>query len=212
MKLYSFYRSSAAYRVRIALNLKALDFETIPVSLKADRSEQHSAPYKELNPQGFVPTLVDDGESYTQSNAIIEYLEERYPDIPLLPETVAGRARVRAMAQLITADIHPLNNLRVLNYLRDELKQNQDNVDNWYRYWISKGFLALEDLVTNYGGDYSYGNTITLADVCLIPQIANANRLNTDLSAYPNLVRINEALLQHPAFLAAAPEAQPDAE
>lgn len=212
MKLYSFYRSSAAYRVRIALNLKALDFETIPVSLKLDRNEQHSATYKELNPQGFVPTLVDDGESFTQSSAIIEYLEERYPDIPLLPETPAGRARVRAMAQLITADIHPLNNLRVLNYLRDELKQNQSDIDVWYHHWITTGFSALEDLVANYGGDYCYGNTITLADACLIPQIANANRLKTDLTAFPNLVRINEALLQHPAFAAAAPEEQPDAE
>jgi len=212
MKLYTYFRSSAAYRVRIALNLKALDYEALPINLRKNDSEQLSEGYFEVNPQRLIPALMDDGVIITQSLAIIEYLEEKYPDIPLLPQNPIERAHVRAMALAIACDIHPLNNLRVLNYLRDELKQKENAVNNWYRHWIQLTFAGLEQLVQNYGGDYCYADTITMADVFLIPQMANARRLDTDLSAFPNLVRIDGILTEHPAFNAAAPENQPDQE
>lgn len=209
MKLYTYFRSSAAYRVRIALNLKALDYEAIPVALAKD-GEQQKPDYLQINPQGLVPSLIDDGVSFTQSLAIIEYLEEKYPDIPLLPGNPVDRAHVRAMALSIACDIHPLNNLRVLNYLREDLSQDENAVNNWYRHWIKRTFAGLEDLVANYGGDYCFGNTITMADVFLIPQMANARRFETDLSPFPKLIRIDETLVEHPAFKAAAPDNQPD--
>ena len=209
MKLYTYFRSSAAYRVRIALNLKALDYEALPLALAKD-GEQLKPEYLEVNPQGLVPALVDDGVSLTQSLSIIEYLEEKYPDIPLLPSNAVDRAHVRAMALSIACDIHPLNNLRVLNYLREEFKQDEDAVGNWYRHWILITFAGLEQLVESYGGDYCFGNTITMADVFLIPQMANARRFETDVSAFPNLKRIDDVLTEHPAFVAAAPENQPD--
>lgn len=211
MKLYTFFRSSAAYRVRIALNLKGLDYEAIPVSLIEDGGEQHKKNFLEVNPQGLIPALVDDGENYTQSLAIIEYLEEQHPEIPLMPETLRDRALVRAMALTVACDIHPLNNLRVLNYLKDELNQDEDAVKKWYAHWITINFKGLEEQVSTYGGDYCFGNTITIADVFLIPQMANAKRFKVDLSAFPKLCVIDEALSEHPAFHAAAPENQPDA-
>jgi len=209
MKLYTYFRSSAAYRVRIALNLKALDYEAIPIALAKD-GEQTQDDYLQVNPQGLIPTLVDDGVSLTQSLAIIEYLEEKYPDIPLLPENPVDRAHVRAMALSIACDIHPLNNLRVLNYIRDELSQQESAVKQWYQHWITRTFTGLEKLVESYGGDYCFGNTITLADVMLIPQMANAKRFDTDLKPFPRLNRINDVLVLHPAFEAAAPDNQPD--
>ena len=210
MKLYTYFRSSAAYRVRIALNLKALDYEAIPVALAKDNGGQHKPDYLEINPQGLVPSLVDDGVSLTQSMAIIEYLEEKYPDIPLLPANPVDRSHVRAMALSIACDIHPLNNMRVLNYIRDEFQQDEIAIGAWYRHWILINFSGLENLVDAYGGDYCFGNTITMADVFLIPQMANARRFETDLSAFPKLRRIDEILVEHPAFKAAAPENQPD--
>ena len=209
MKLYTYFRSSAAYRVRIALNLKALDYEAMPIALAAD-GDQTKESYLEVNPQGLVPSLIDDGVSFTQSLAIIEYLEEKYPDIPLLPKNPVDRAHVRAMALAIACDTHPLNNLSVLNYLRNELGQNEDAVKTWYRHWITRTFTGMETLVENYGGDYCFGNTITLADVFLIPQMANARRFDTDLKLFPKLRRIDEVLVEHPAFQAAAPDNQPD--
>lgn len=209
MKLYSYFRSSAAYRVRIALNLKALDYTILPVALAKD-GEQRQPEYLQVNPQGLVPSLTDDGENFTQSLAIIEYLEEKYPDIPLLPSNPVDRAHVRAMALSIACDTHPLNNMGVLNYLRDQLQQDESAVTTWYRHWITKTFMALEKLVESYGGDYCFGNTITMADIFLIPQMANARRFDTDLGPFPNLRRIDEVLVEHPAFRAAAPDNQPD--
>jgi len=212
MKLYTYFRSSAAYRVRIALNLKALDYDSLPIALAKEGGEQQSADYLQINPQGLVPALIDDGVSLTQSLAIIEYLQEKYPDIPLLPSNLVDRAHVRAMALSIACDIHPLNNMRVLNYLRDDLQQNENAVSAWYRHWILITFASLESLVDSYGGDYCFGNTITMADVFLIPQMANARRFDTDVSLFPNLQRIDSVLREHPAFVAAAPENQPDAQ
>ena len=209
MKLYTYFRSSAAYRVRIALNLKALDYDAIPVALAKD-GEQTQSEYLQVNPQGLVPSLIDDGVSITQSLAIIEYLEEKYPDIPLLPQNPVDRAHVRAMALSIACDVHPLNNLRVLNYLREQMNQDEESVKRWYQHWITHTFAGLEGLVESYGGDYCFGNTITMADVFLIPQMANARRFDTDLKPFPQLRRINDTLLEHPAFQAAAPENQPD--
>ncbi|MEX1033032.1 MAG: maleylacetoacetate isomerase [Cellvibrionaceae bacterium] len=210
MKLYTYFRSSAAYRVRIALNLKALDYTAVPTNLREDGGQHRKPDYLELNPQALIPTLMDDGVSFTQSLAIIEYLDEKFPDIPLLPEFPAARAHIRAMALAIACDIHPLNNLRVLNYLQSEMGRDDSAIKQWYQHWILLTFDGLEKLVENYGGDYCYGNTISLADVCLIPQIANAKRFDTDLSDFPRLTRINDILTQHPAFIAAAPENQPD--
>lgn len=212
MKLYTYFRSSAAYRVRIALNLKALDFESIPIALTKDGGQHQTPDYLQVNPQGLIPALIDDGVNLSQSLAIIEYLEEKYPEIPLLPSNPVERAQVRSMALSIACDIHPLNNLRVLNYLRNELNQSEDEISAWYRHWILINFASLESLVESYGGDYCFGNTITLADVFLIPQMANARRYETDTSAFPNLQRIDEVLREHPAFDAAAPENQPDAD
>ena len=211
MQLYSYALSSAAYRVRIALNLKALEYDTLTIALAKEGGEQHKPEYLQINPQGLVPTLIDDGVTLTQSLAIMEYLEEKYPDIPLLPSNPVDRAQVRAMALAIACDIHPLNNLRVRAYLSDDMQQSESAIGAWYRHWILITFASLESIVETYGGDYCFGNTITLADVCLIPQMANARRYDTDVSAFPKLQRIDSVLREHPAFDAAAPENQPDA-
>ena len=214
MKLFTYFRSSAAYRVRIALNYKGIPHGTVPVHLTRDGGQQHSESYLEMNPQGLVPALADDGHVFGQSLAIIEYLEETHPDPPLLPPDFAGRAQVRAMALGIACDIHPLNNLRVTNYLRGPLGQADGPVAEWIRHWIGEGFKALEELARRHGDGrhYLYGDRVTLADVCLVPQMYNARRYYCDLKPYPALVAIDAHLTTLPAFAAARPEAQPDAE
>ena len=214
MKLYTFFRSSASYRVRIALNLKGLAHEQIPIHLRRGGGEQFSAAYKAINPQALVPALEDGGRVLTQSLAIIEYLEERYPEPPLLPKDPADRATVRAMALVIACEVHPIQNLRVLNYLRSELKQPETEANRWAQHWIALGFSALEQMVhaAPKRGKFCFGDSPTLADLCLVPQLSNARRFDCDLSPYPTLVQIDAHCATLPAFAKAAPENQPDAE
>ena len=210
MRLYSFFRSSAAYRVRIALNVKAVTYETVSVNLPG--AEHLAAEFRAVNPQATIPTLDDDGTVLWQSLAIIEYLDARFPSPRLIPAEPVARARVQALAQLIACEIHPLNNLRVLKYLRGELKLDETAVSRWYSHWIAEAFGPLETLVTRYGGGrYCFGDSLSLADVCLVPQIYNARRFSCDLTPYSTLVRIADALSAEPAFAAAAPDRQPDA-
>jgi maleylacetoacetate isomerase len=211
MKLYSYFRSSAAYRVRIALNYKGLPYEYVPIHLR--HGEQSAEPYRLLNPQELVPALSDERGTFTQSLAIIEYLEERYPEPPLLPRAPEARARVRAIALAIACDIHPLDNLRVLHYLVRELGTSEEVKNTWYRHWIDRGLSALEVQLARdpETGPFCHGAAVTLADVCLVPQLANARRLPMPLDAYPTLLRIEAACIALPSFAAAAPEAQPDA-
>lgn len=209
MKLYSYFRSSAAYRVRIALNLKGPDYDIVPVSLI--KGEQRGESYLERNPQGLVPALeLDSGTVLTQSLAICEYLEERYPVPPLLPDGAEARARVRAITDLIACDIHPLNNLRVLRYLTDHLRDTEENKLEWYRYWIRTGFEALERMLSSSPdtGDFCHGGEPTLAEVFLVPQVYNALRFDCDLTAYPTINRIASACESMPAFVQAHPDAQ----
>ena len=209
MKLYDYFRSSAAYRVRIALNLKGLAPEREFVHLR--HGAQRSDGYLALNPQGLVPALaLDGGEVLTQSLAIIEYLDEVYPDPPLLPADDIERAQVRAAAQLVACDIHPLNNTSTLNYLKGPLQQDQAAVDAWYRYWVENGFAALETMLRP--GPYAFGSRVTIADLCLVPQVFNARRFKADLSAFPKIAAVEAACLKLPAFDKARPENQPDAE
>ena len=211
MILYDYFRSSAAYRVRIALNLKGLQAERRFVHLR--KGEQRAADYLEVNPQGLLPALVVGDIVITQSLAIIEYLDEEYPAPPLLPRGAADRAWVRAVALSIACDIHPLNNLRVLKYLAGELKVEEPVRDEWYRHWVRVGFAALEpQLAARATGPYALGAEPTLADVCIVPQVANASRLKVPMDPYPRLAAINAACLAHPAFDRARPEVQPDAE
>lgn len=212
MKLYTYYRSSAAYRVRIALNLKGLTTTLIPVNLKD--SEQQEEDYVTLNAQKLIPVLeLENGTRITQSLAIMEYLDETHPQPALLPQDPIARAQVRAMAQLIACDIHPLNNLRVLKYLTTELHTDEQHKDAWYHHWIQEGFTALETTLSQsaHADTFCFGNSPTLADICLVPQMYNARRFNVDLDAYPNLQRIDTACLSLDAFAQAAPEAQADA-
>ncbi len=213
MKLYSYFRSSAAFRVRIALNLKGLPYDIVPVDIRP-AANQHTQPaYLAVNPQGLVPALQDKLLTYGQSLAIIEYLEEAYPEPPLLPRSPSDRARVRAMAGAIACDLHPLNNLRVLNYLRAPLGHDDAAVKSWYRHWVGVVFAGLEEQARRCSGDgvHMFGTIVTLADVCLVPQMYNALRLQCDLQAYPILCSIHAHLEAQPAFARAAPEAQPDA-
>jgi maleylacetoacetate isomerase len=213
MKLYDYFRSSAAYRVRIALNLKGLAPERVFVHLR--RGAQRADDYLAVNPQGLVPALVTDaGDVLTQSLAIIEWLDETHPQPALLPPDAAGRARVRALALAIACDIHPINNLRVLNYLTGTLGASEAQKNGWYRYWCDVGFEALETQLAREkaSGAYCHGGSPTLADICLVPQLANARRVELDLSLYPTLLRIEAACTALPAFAAAAPAQQPDAE
>lgn len=205
MELYDYPRSSAAFRVRIALNLKGLDWRSLPVNLL--EAEQSAGPYLSVNPQGLVPALkLDDGEVLTQSAAILEWLEETHPESPLLPTGPVDRARVRGMMYSICCDIHPLNNLRVLNYLTGELGVSEEVKLAWYHHWLDRGFAALEQQV---GGErYCFGDSTTLADVCLLPQTYNARRFKLDLAPYPRLVAISEHLDSLPAFARAAPPSQ----
>lgn len=214
LQLYTYFRSSASYRVRIALHLKGLPFESVPVHLLKDGGQQHGSAYQHINPAGLVPALVDDGHAITQSLAIMEYLEETHPTPALLPSDALGRARVRALAQTIACEIHPLNNLRVLQYLQGPLGVDEDTKATWYRHWITLGFTALETLLAQSPetGVFCHGNTPGLADCCLIPQIANSRRFATPLEAFPTIRRIEEACLALPAFQQAAPDAQPDAQ
>jgi maleylacetoacetate isomerase len=214
MKLYDYYRSSAAYRVRIALNLKGVvpdDRTFVHLRMGNHRAQDYLA----LNPQGLVPALeLDDKRVLTQSLAIVEYLEETHPVPPLLPSDAASRSRVRAIALNIACEIHPLNNLRVLNYLTGTLGATEEQRNGWYKYWIDVGFEALERQLArdDATGTFCHGETPTLADVCLVPQVANARRFKIDLSPYPTLVRIESACNALPAFAQAAPSKQPDAE
>ena len=212
MTLYTYFRSSAAWRARIALNLKGLKPDYCFIHLLKD--DQHSADYQHVNPQQLIPALVDDKHIIAQSLAIIEYLDETYPEPPLLPKDAAGRARVRQIAYAIACDIHPINNLRVLHYLRDEFQISDEQRIQWQRHWIAQGFDAIEKLLSQSRetGRYCHGDTPTLADICLIPQMGNARRVHVDLTAFPILRRIEETALAHPAFSAARPEVQPDAQ
>jgi maleylacetoacetate isomerase len=212
MKLYTYFRSSSAYRVRIALNLKSLAYESLPRHLSRGGGEHRQSEYLALNPQGLVPLLCDGEATIAQSLAIIEYLEETHPEPPLLPRAPAARARVRSLALAIACDIHPLNNLRVLEYLRAPLGHDAATVSEWYRHWVARGFRALEEEAAR-GGDHGHlvGSDVTVADICLVPQMYNARRFDCDLTPYPRLRQISAHLERLPAFAKAAPEAQPDA-
>ena len=217
MRLYSYFRSSASFRVRIALKLKGLDYETVPVHLVRGGGEQHSAAYRALNPAGLVPALEDDGNVLTQSLAIIEYLDEAYPLPALLPADAVERAKVRALAQSIACEIHPLNNLRVLNYLTKTLGVSDEQKTAWYQHWVESGLECVEKMLAGSGpasktSRYCHGDTPGLADVVLVPQIFNAQRFNCRLEHVPTVMRIHEACMKLPAFAEAAPSHQPDAE
>jgi maleylacetoacetate isomerase/maleylpyruvate isomerase len=213
IRLYTYFRSSAAFRVRIALNLKGVDYEAVPVHFLRNGGEHRQPEFLKTNPQGLLPVLDDGGALITQSLAIIEYLDSRYPSPRLIPEAPLARARVQGLAQIVACEIHPLNNLRVLQYLRKELRLDEPSVSRWVQHWIAESFRALETRVAEDGGErYCFGDAVSLADVCLVPQMYNARRFGCDLAPYPRLVRIDEGLRDLPAFLRAAPENQPDAE
>jgi maleylacetoacetate isomerase len=214
VKLYGYYRSSATYRVRIALSFKGVAWESVPVELRAPASAQRTPQFHALNPEALVPVLVDGGRTFTQSLAIIEYLEETHPDPPLLPRAPADRAQVRALALAIACDIHPLNNQQVLNYLRSPLGHDEDTVNGWYAHWVARGFRALEEHVRRLGsaGRHMSGDAVTLADVFIVPQMYNAKRYKCDVTPYPTLRAICAHLESLPAFARAAPQAQPEAQ
>jgi len=211
VKLYSYFRSSAAYRVRIALNLKGMPYEMVPIHLTKDGGHQRKPEFRAINPQMRVPALeLPGGEVLTQSLAIIEYLDDIHPKPPLLPSDPLARAKVRSVAQMIACDIHPLNNLIALQYLKRELKHEQAEIDAWYHHWIIEGFTAIEAIIAS--APYACGPQVTLADICLVPQVANARRLKVPLDKFPKIVAADAACLKLPAFDKARPENQPDAE
>lgn len=212
LRLFSYWRSSAAYRVRIGLNLKGLAHELAPVHLLRGGGEQHSAEFRETNPQGLVPVLQHGQRMLRQSVAILEYLDEVWPQPALLPATARERQRVRALAQLVACDIHPLNNLRVLQYFEHEWNVPQPERDVWVRHWIQEGFEAIEAMLNDglSTGQYCEGETPTIADCCLIPQVYNARRFGVDISQFPTIARIEQSCLTLPAFDLARPEMQPD--
>jgi maleylacetoacetate isomerase len=211
VKLYSYFRSSAAFRVRIALNLKGLPSEVISIHLQKQGGLNRKPDYRAINPHMRVPALrLDSGDVLTQSLAIIEYLDEIHPAPPLLPRDPIERAKVRGLAQLIACDIHPLNNVGPLRYLKNELAQDQAKIDAWYHHWIIDGFEALEAMLRP--DPYSFGNSVTLADICLVPQVYNARRFKVPLDRFPRIVAVDAACAKLSAFDKARPENQPDAE
>ncbi len=211
MKLYSYFRSSAAYRVRIALNLKGLAYETMPVHLVKDGGQNRRPQFRAVNPQMRVPALItDSGAVLIQSLAIIEYLDETHPEPPLLPHDPITRAKARALAQVVACDIHPLNNIGPLRYLKNQMGQEQSAIDAWYHHWIITGFEALEAMIE--AGPYAVGAQPTLADICLVPQVFNARRLKVPLQRFPKIVAVDAACMALSAFDRARPENQPDAE
>ena len=214
MKLHSYFRSSASYRVRIALNLKGLSYDLVPVHLLKNGGEQFSDNFRVLNPDALVPVLENNGVALTQSLAIIEYLEETYPSPKLLSTTSIDRAWQRSVALMIACDIHPINNLRILQYLTNVLGVSEEEKNTWYRHWCEQGLASVEQMLSQDTrvGRYCYGDAPSLTDCFLIPQIANAKRLQCDLTAMPTLLRINDACLQLESFIHASPAQQPDAE
>lgn len=211
MRLYTYFRSSAAFRVRIALNLKGIAWE--PVFVHLAKGEHRQPEYAAINPQGLVPALEDDGRLITQSLAILEYLEETRPQPPLLPADAPGRARVRSLALLIACEIHPLNNLRVLQHLRRALGQSEEQVNAWYRHWIADGLARLEaELARGATGRFAHGDSPGIADCCLVPQVFNAQRFQCDTSPYPTVMRVFAECMKLEAFERAQPARQPDAE
>ncbi len=209
MKLYSYYRSSAAYRVRIALNLKKLPYDYVAVNLL--EKEQKAAPYLGRNPQGLVPALeTDDGELLAQSLAIVEWLDEQYPEQPLLPADPMQRAHVRSLALNIACDVHPLNNIAVLDYLRNSLDATAPQVHDWYCHWVWRAFDAVEKTLAQTGGTFCFGDTPTLADLFLVPQLYNADRFKVPTERFPEIRRVNDHCLTLPAFAGAHPSKQPD--
>lgn len=214
MKLHTYFRSSAAYRVRIALNLKGIDYEAVPVHLIRDGGQHHQPAFLNINPSGMVPTLQDERGTLTQSMAILEYLEETHPAVPLLPVDPLGRARVRELAQIVACDIHPLNNLRVMRYLVDELAISADAKTTWLKHWIMEGFASMESHLERHPGTgkFCHGDMPTIADCFLVPQAFNAIRFDIDLAPYANIARIYDNCIELPAFVKAHPAQQPDAE
>jgi maleylacetoacetate isomerase len=211
VKLYSYFRSSAAYRVRIALNLKGIAYETLPIHLVKDGGHNRRPEFRAVNPQMRVPVLVTPaGDVLIQSLAIIEYLDEAQPNPPLLPKDPAARAKVRALAELVACDIHPLNNIGPLRYLKNTMGQEQSAIDAWYHHWVTSGFEALEALLQP--SPYASGSAVTLADACLVPQVYNARRLKVPLDKFPKIAGVDAACLALAAFDRARPENQPDAE
>ena len=212
LTLFSYWRSSAAYRVRIGLNLKGLRYELQPVHLLRNGGEQHTPEFRSANPQGLVPVLEHGNRQLRQSLAILEYLDETWPDRPLLPATARARQRARAIAQAIACDVHPLNNLRVLKYFEHEWHVPQPERDTWVKHWINEGFAAIEEMLGGHlsTGQYCEGEAPTIADCCLVPQVYNARRFGVDIAAYPTIARIEQACLALPAFDLARPERQPD--
>jgi len=213
IRLYGYWRSTAAYRVRIALNLKQVSYSQESVHLVKDGGEQHQPEYRAINPQGLVPTLIDDGYAISQSMAILEYLEEKYERPRLLPQDLKARAFARQLCQLVACDIHPLNNLRVLKYLTDQLGVVEADKNQWYHHWIREGFQAFDKMREAQGieGPYSLGEELSLVDACLIPQIYNAHRFNFPVDEFPRLAAINDNCLKLERFQNAIPESQPDA-
>jgi maleylacetoacetate isomerase len=211
LKLYTYFRSSAAFRVRIALNLKGLKYE--PRFVHLPKGEHRVAPYAEVNAQALLPTLeLDDGTRLTQSLAIIEYRDEKHPEPRLVPKDAMARARVRSLALLVACEIHPLNNLRVLQHLKRALGQTQEQIDTWYRHWVADGLVKLEAELGGNKGKFCHGDAPTMADCCLVPQIFNAKRYNCDLAPYPTTMRVFDACMKLEAFEHAQPSKQPDAE
>ncbi|WP_077285355.1 maleylacetoacetate isomerase [Cognaticolwellia aestuarii] len=212
MKLYGYWRSSAAYRVRIVLHLKSLEFDSIAVHLVKNGGEQHDDSYTQLNPTHLVPTFVDDDVVLHQSLAIIEYLDDKYPSSPLYPEDVVAKAKIKALALDIACEIHPVNNLRVQQYLAKHLSAQDSDKLAWSHHWMKIGFEAVEQQLKVNSGKYCFGDNMTMADICLVPQVYNAYRFNLDMSEFPNIRRVADNCNQHPAFIAALPENQADAQ
>jgi len=211
LTLYTYFRSSAAFRVRIALNLKGLAYESKYIHLLKDGGQEKSAEYEQINPQKLVPSLMDGDQVITQSLAIIEYLNEKYPEPSLLPEDLIVRAQVRAMALSIACDIHPLNNLRVTQYLDKALGVDENDRKKWIQHWVAEGFAAIENqLKKQDSSDYCFGNRVTMADLCLIPQVYNALRFDCDMTSYPRINRIYRQCMKQPEFVTASPEQQAD--